>query len=229
MCGRFTMRVPPNTLSTLFNVSIADNLTPRYNIAPTQPITCVRQQAGTPGRELVLLRWGLVPSWTRPKEVRVGGIINAKAETVATKPAFRESFRQRRCLVPADAFYEWEQGRKKRPWAFQMKDGRPFAFAGLWDRWESAGLQLETVAILTTTTNEVLRPVHDRMPVILPPKDYSAWLDQDLQDTATLQQLLRPYPAAEMQGFPVGSWVNNAQHEGARCLEPATDEQPLLF
>jgi len=224
------MRVPVHTVTTLFQVHAPADLQPRYNIAPSQPIAVVRQPAESAQRELVMLRWGLIPSWVKGED-RLHGTINAQSETAATKPSFRNSFRRRRCLVPADAFYEWKtSGKKKHPFAFCMTDRRPFAFAGIWDRWESAeGVQLETVALLTTSANELVRPLHERMPVILQPEDYASWLDPHLQDAARVQAFLRAYPADEMMSYPVSDWVNNARNEGERCLREVRDEQPTLF
>jgi putative SOS response-associated peptidase YedK len=164
MCGRFTQRQPAARLRKEFRVGEAPGVEARYNIAPTQDILGVRQ---TPdGREMTLLKWGLVPSWA--KDTSVGGkLINARSETVAEKPSFREAFKQRRCIIPADGFYEWQRTEgRKQPFFFHMRDDRPFGFAGLWERWEGEGGQvINSCAILTTEANEVLRPVHDRMPV----------------------------------------------------------------
>ena len=205
MCGRFTLRTPHFQLLEQFQAVID----PRFNIAPTQSVPVVRVIAQK--RELVPLRFGLTTSQ--------GQLINARSETVATKPTFRESFRKRRCLIPADGFYEWQRvGKKKQPFFIRMKDHSGFAFAGIW--------QDEGFAILTTQANELVAPLHDRMPVILEPADYDRWLD-----TATpLDQLpqLDPYPADRMESVPVSPRVNNVQHDDASCLEPTKPTQ-LLF
>jgi putative SOS response-associated peptidase YedK len=223
MCGRFTLSTPADRLAKFFRLDSFPELLPRYNVAPSQPIPVVRLH---PGRELALLRWGLVPSWAKDPKA---GVANARSETVAEKPTFRGAFRERRCLVPADGFYEWKPaGKHKQPFAIRMRDGEPFAFAGLWEEWVSPdGEVLQTTAVLTTDANAVVRPVHDRMPVIVPPEGFDAWLDP-ATDASLLRDLLRPYPAETMTAFPVSTWVSNPKHEGPRCLEPA-EEQPGLF
>ncbi len=166
------------------------------------------------------MRWGLIPSWVR--DLAMGrSLINARGETVAEKPAFQTPFRQRRCLVPADGYYEWKrEGAGKQPYHIRLNDDRPFAFAGLWDRWnDGKGKIIESCAILTTTSNERLAPIHDRMPVILPPVAYEPWLDPGLQDATRLVAFLTPYPADAMIATPVGSRVNDPRVDDARCLE----------
>jgi putative SOS response-associated peptidase YedK len=198
-----------------FDLAGPPELFPRYNVAPTQPVLAVRV-AGV-GREAVMLRWGLVPSWA--KDLKQAPI-NARAETAADKPTFRHALRKRRCLIPADGFYEWValEGRKQ-PYCFRPGDGRPFAFAGLWERWEGPQGPVESCAILTTEANDLVRPVHDRMPVILPERHWRAWLDTDLQDAATVAPLLRPYPAEAMRAVSVhGPRVTSVQ----RDIEPRT-------
>ncbi|HYT88298.1 MAG TPA: SOS response-associated peptidase, partial [Gemmataceae bacterium] len=167
-----------------------------------------------------LLRWGLIPNWA--DEPALGhGLINARAETVADKPAFRAAFRQRRCLIAADGFYEWQKlERRKQPYYFRLRDGQPFAFAGLWEHWERDDEAVETCTILTTTANELVRPLHERMPVILAPRDFDLWLDPKTPKGPALQEVLRPYPAAEMAGYPVGARVNNAKHDEPSCVLP---------
>jgi putative SOS response-associated peptidase YedK len=177
----------------------------------------VRTLAGG-GRELVTLKWGLVPAWSRDGR----GFINARADTVDTKPAFRSAFRKRRCLMAADGFYEWQQlDGRKQPWYFHLKGGDPFAFAGLWEvRSDAEGRPIETCALVTTEPNDVVRPVHDRMPVILDPAAYALWLDPSAE-TEALKNLLRPAPAEGMEGYRVGLYVNNARNEGPQCVQPA--------
>jgi putative SOS response-associated peptidase YedK len=219
MCGRFSLRASGADLAEQFGLAEAPDLPPRYNIAPTQPVAVVR--AGPGGVALALLRWGLIPRWAKGPEIG-SRLINARAEAVAEKPAFREAFRRRRCLVPADGFFEWQaRGGRKQPYHFRLRDGRPFAFAGLWESWRGEdGEALESCAILTTEANGVVGPVHGRMPVILGPADYGRWLDPRAQEPGQLRPLLRPYPAEEMAACPVGPWVNDPRHEGPRCLEP---------
>jgi len=228
MCGRFLL-TRPSQVPTLFQVPDNSTLFPRYNIAPTQPVAVVRAAAEGGERECVLLRWGLIPSWAAG--ARAGqGLLNACSETAAEKPSFRAAFRSRRCLVPADGFYEWQRGqRRSQPYAVRLKDERPFAVAGLWERWLAPdGRPLETVALLTTAANELFRPIHPRMPVILPAEHYQAWLDPELSNVGRLPPLL-PYPAEEMTLLPLSGWVNDARHEGPQCLERRSESQPLLF
>jgi putative SOS response-associated peptidase YedK len=194
---------------------------PRYNIAPTQTVAAVRAPANLDQRELAYLRWGLIPSWA--DDPAIGNrLINARAETAPDKPAFRSAFRHRRCLVLADGFYEWQKlGSKKQPFYFRLRDGKPFALAGLWEHWEGGDKLLETCTLLTTQANNVLRPVHERMPVILPPDAYERWLDPAVQKPDQLTPLLRPYPAEAMAGYPVNPTVNNPRNDNPRCIEPA--------
>src|SRR5437667_6400831 len=184
MCGRYTLRVSPAELAEIFGVLQAIEWSPRYNIAPTQMVAAVR--AGqTSGRELALLRWGLIPSWADNPKIG-SSLINARADTVATKPAFRTALKKRRCLIPADGFYEWQAipGQKtKQPFLIGVRDAPVFAFAGLWEHWTAPdGQPLETCTIITTDANELMQPVHNRMPVILDPSDYEHWLDRSRQD-----------------------------------------------
>lgn len=221
MCGRFTLITPAETLVEQFQLFEAPTLSPRYNIAPTQPVAAVRQSPGNGGRELVLLRWGLVPSWA--KDPGIGArMINARSETVAQKPAFRAAFRRRRCLVLADGFYEWQRlERGKQPFYVRLHDGRPFAFAGLWEHWEGPDeTMLDSCTVLTTEPNDLLRPVHNRMPVILEPKYYDLWLDPGVQEAELLQPLLRLYPSEGMLAYPVSTWVNSPGNDGPQCIEP---------
>jgi putative SOS response-associated peptidase YedK len=174
---------------------------------------------GPPVRQLAMLQWGLIPSWAA--DPRIGfRCINARAETVATKPAFRAAFRKRRCLIPTTGFYEWQKkGKGKQPFLFRMRDRQPFAFAALWDRW-AKGDGREMCAILTTKANDLVRPLHDRMPVILPLAFHDDWLEPPQDAAEWLQAALRPYPAQEMEAVPVSTWVNNARHEGPKCIQP---------
>jgi putative SOS response-associated peptidase YedK len=215
MCGRFAQRTSPRELARTFGVAVPE-VKARYNIAPTQEVLAVRQQAEA--RAAVMLRWGLIPAWARDPAIGQK-LINARSETVSEKPSFREAFKARRCLVPADGFYEWRrEGARKQPYYFQLRDGRPFAFAGLWECWRGAdGEPVETCAILTTEANEVLRPVHDRMPVILAPEDYDLWLARRVGNASDVRLLLRPYPAALMTSHPVGRRMNDVRHDDEGC------------
>jgi putative SOS response-associated peptidase YedK len=223
MCGRFSLGATIK-VAQLFDLPDWPDMPPRYNIAPSQDVPAVIQNRETASRELRPMRWGLVPFWA--KDPKVGNrLINARAETLATKPAFRESLRERRCLIPADGFYEWEQqGRRKQPWYIRMQDGRPFAFAGLWDRWRPADgeRRLETCTIVTAASNDLVGRIHDRMPVILPPAAYGLWLDPNTHDVAPLQALLRPYPADDMVAFPIGTRVNNPANDTPDIIAPLT-------
>jgi putative SOS response-associated peptidase YedK len=220
MCGRFNLRVNPALLAEIFQLTREPDIHPRYNIAPTQQVAVVRR--ADVGRELSMLRWGLVPSWA--KDVKIGNsLINARAETVATKPAFRAAFKARRCLIPATGFYEWKKtGKAKQPFHIEMKDGQPFAFAGLWEFWKGDGEPIESCTIITGEPNEVARGIHDRMPVILPEEEYDRWLDLKAPADA-LQELFVPYPAAEMHGAPISTRVNSPRYDGPECLEQLAD------
>jgi putative SOS response-associated peptidase YedK len=204
---------------------------PSYNVAPQSVQPVVRTNRATGAREFALLRWGLVPFWA--KDPKFGySTINARAEEAAAKPAFRDALKKRRCLVPADAFYEWQRidPKNKKPFAFAMKSGEPYAFAGLWDRWQGKENEtLETFTILTTDPNELMEPVHNRMPVIVEPKDYERWLDPETKDRPPVD-LLRPYPAERMRSWPVDQRVGNVRNNDAALLEPAAPEaQELPF
>jgi putative SOS response-associated peptidase YedK len=218
MCGRFTQRQPASRIAQEFQVDEVPPIEARYNIAPTQTVLSIHQAAD--GREAKLLKWGLIPSWT--KDPSIGAkLINARSETVAEKPSFREAFKKRRCLIPADGFYEWQRtGGRKQPYFFRMLDDRPFGFAGLWERWKGQdGEVVESCAILTTEANELLQPVHDRMPVILRAEDYELWLDEDVRQQDFRRELLRPFPASEMTAYPVSTLVNSTRNHGMELIE----------
>lgn len=225
MCGRYTIHVPTRALMALFDLPEVPDLLPRYNVAPSQEVPVVRQSGET--RELTLLRWGLIPFWSQDPK-KGPSPINARAESAPEKPAFRAAFRHRRCLLPADGFYEWQKvGTHKQPVLFRMKDEGPFAFAGLWDRWEGPeGRVIESCTLLTTEPNELVASVHDRMPVILPPEAYARWLDPQAHDPARLQPLLRPYPAAEMSATRVSSRVNSPRADDAGLIAPEAPSEP---
>ncbi len=224
MCGRFTLLdfEPAQLLMQVLDVKVSAPLASRYNIAPTQMVAAVRESAAGTGRELGMFRWGLIPRCA--KDPSIGDrMINARAETAAEKPAFRDAFRHRRCLIPASGFYEWKkEARRKQPYYICSRDGSPLAFAGLWERWEGEGSDaIESCVILTTASNELLKPIHDRMPVILPPDTFALWLDPALQDPGAITGLLRRYPPEAMVAFPVRTLVNNPAVDDPRCIEPA--------
>lgn len=220
MCGRIGFTRPKQVQPGFFGLDALPDLHPRYNIAPSQSIAAIRQ--GNQGRELVYLKWGLIPSWAKdPKDAFKS--INARAETVATKPSFRAAFKQRRCLILADCFYEWrkDQDGGKQPYCIRLPDAGPIPMAGLWEHWESdEGEILESGAIITTTANEQMQQVHDRMPVILSPSAFGTWLDPQNKDTAALATLLVPF-TGRLHLFPVSRMVNNPRNDDPRCLEPA--------
>jgi putative SOS response-associated peptidase YedK len=221
MCGRFTLRAPASVLAEQFALFEVPPFTPRFNIAPSQPVPVVRlaPEQLDPRRELVWLRWGLIPSWAKDRTIG-NRMINARAETVAEKPAFRAALRRRRCLVAADGFYEWQRtGKRKQPYFIRLRDDRPFAFAGLWESWEGPDcVQIESCTLLTTEPNELMRPIHNRMPVILLAQHYQQWLDTTVQEPEQLLPLFRPYPAGEMTAEPVSTFVNSPANEGPECI-----------
>lgn len=220
MCGRFTLRTPAERVKREFQLKEAPSIEARFNIAPTQGVLAIRQLSD--GSEAATLKWGLIPSWA--KDASIGAkLINARSETASEKPSFREAFKRRRCIIPADGFYEWQRtGGRKQPFYFHLKDESLFGFAGLWDRWRSPdGEVLETCSILTTEANAVLSKVHDRMPVILDPQAYDLWLDEDVRKQDLRKELLRPFPASEMTCYPVSTAINNPRHQGAALTHPA--------
>ncbi len=222
MCGRFALFSPEEILAAMFGVE-GDRFPPAsYNIAPSRDVAAVRAAPeGAARRELALLRWGLIPSWA--KDPAMGDrMINARAETASAKPAFRSAFRRRRCLLPADGFYEWQKaGTRKQPYFVRMADGKPFALGGLWERWDGPDGPIASCTILTTDVNALLAPIHDRMPVIVAAADFERWLDPGRQDPADLMPLARPYPADAMVAFPVRTLVNSPATDDPRCIEPA--------
>ena len=224
MCGRYTLTCTPEVLAEAFRLEAAPDHQPRYNVAPSQAVVCVREALPARIREAITMRWGLIPSWAGDPAMGMK-LINARSETVAEKPSFRKSFRERRCLVPADGYYEWKrEGSRKQPYHIRLNSERPFAFAGLWDRWTGAdGKTIESCAIVTTTPNERLTSIHDRMPVILPPLAYEPWLDPGLRDAVHLVPFLTSYPADEMIAVPVSRLVNDPRVDDARCLEALGD------
>ena len=225
MCGRFVISKFPDDIAQWFGTAgPVPNSRPRYNVAPTDQVPVVRFNPETKQRTLDTLRWGLVPYWA--KDVKIGAsMINAKSESVAEKPAFREAFQSRRCLVPADAFYEWKKldAKTKQPYAIVMKDRSLFGFAGLWERWKdkASGEIVRSFTIVTTEPNEVCAPIHDRMPVIVDPANYGRWLGEEPVDPMRLLMTLKPYQAERMECYPVGTAVGNVKNDEPGLLEPA--------
>jgi putative SOS response-associated peptidase YedK len=219
MCGRYTLTTPVERLAEEFGFDASSvELPPNYNVAPTQQVAAVLEEGGE--RHLELLRWGLIPSWADDPSIG-SRMINARSETAPEKPSFRRAFRERRCLIPADGFYEWRRTNgAKQPYYIRMKEGRPFAFAGLWESWNDGGPEIRSCTILTTGPNDLLAEIHDRMPVILPAGSYDAWLDPEA-GRDELYGLLAPYPEDEMEAYPVSRFVNSPQNNDPRCIEPA--------
>ena len=228
MCGRFSLSKSDQDVADLFRVRDVPALRSRYNIAPSQPVAAVLVAQGASERQLRHLAWGLVPSWA--DDPAIGDrMINARSETAATKPAFRAAFKHRRCLVPADGFYEWRKaGWRKQPHFISLEDRALFAFAGLWEHWESAdGSEVDSFAILTTEPNALCAKIHNRMPVILPSDAYDSWLDPDNQDAAAVSAMLGPFPAEQMTAYAVSSHVNDPRHDDPRCMEPLNEDGML--
>ena len=218
MCGRFYLDVPPEDLKQHFDLTIISALTPRYNIAPSQEIAAIlsAQQA----RKLTRLHWGLIPFWARDKKIGYR-TINARAETVDSKPAFRAAFKYRRCLIPASGFFEWKPENGKRPYCIRSVKQPLIAFAGLHEHWDdNKGNSIDSCTILVTQANARIQPIHERMPVILKPADYSAWLDPGNQDTAKLKSLLVPWPEADTLVYPISRRINNPRNDDPQCVEP---------
>jgi putative SOS response-associated peptidase YedK len=282
MCGRFTLRTAASAIAEQFELLGVPEFGARFNIAPSQPVPVIRMQSESPqgdggraaesvdehekrcrrsssvplatSRELVWLRWGLVPSWAKDPAIS-NRLINARAESAAEKPAFRAAMRRRRCLIVADGFYEWRQGggagrrggeegdspifaetkigtvpRAKQPYLIRLRGDRPFAFAGLWEAWEASDhTALETCTILTTAANDLVRPIHDRMPVILRASGYTTWLDPAIDDPRQLMPLLAPYASDEMEAQPVGDFVNSPTHDSPQCVEPMLQKGNMIL
>lgn len=222
MCGRYRLSRRKEVLAEHFNAEFdSADWAPRYNIAPTQSVPVVRQHPKEPVRQLSLMRWGLIPSWAKEPSIATT-TINAKSETAAIKPAFCDPLKFRRCLIPADGFYEWRKtGTSKQPYCFEVKDGAVFSFAGLWDGWKDpSGTWVKTCSILTTIANAVTSAVHDRMPVILDPDSYDLWLDPAMTDVQVISELLKPYNAALMRHYPVSSRLNHVGNDDLDCTRP---------
>lgn len=224
MCGRYVVLAPPRELEEVFGVAVPEDVQPRWNIAPTQGVGIVRLEAG--GRRWVTVSWGLVPAWARAFRP---GPINARIESVAEKPTFRDAFLRRRCLVPASAWYEWTQeGRVRQPWLMEPDDGRPVAFAGIWEAWGEGPARRETVAFLTTEATGRPAEVHHRMPVLLGPGSWEAWLDPGMADPAVALALACRSPGTAITPRRVGRMVNRASAEGPECVtEPGEEGEQL--
>jgi putative SOS response-associated peptidase YedK len=236
MCGRYTLTTPKEILKEAFDLSDMHSLVelkgPRFNIAPTQNVAVIANRPKEKGRQVEFFRWGLVPSWMNgAKDLKIGAsLINARAETVAEKPSFRAAYKKRRCLVLADAFYEWKKAPEaeggKIPTLIRMKSREPFAFAGLWETWHApadsaSGALLHSCTILTTSPNRLLEKIHDRMPVILPRAQYARWLDPEERKDDELRDLIASYPAAEMETYSVSKLVNSPRNDVPECMNPA--------
>jgi putative SOS response-associated peptidase YedK len=221
MCGRFTLHTPEPLVRELFGIQNSGplGLKPRYNIAPSQTVPIVRNAES--GREMVMTRWGLIPHWSKEPKTKYS-TINARIETVAEKPTYRTPFKHQRCLIPADGFYEWKvvDGRKV-PHHIRMRDGGPFALAGLWDRWEGNGEHLESCSIIVMPANGAMKPLHERMPAIIDPVDYDRWMDPNLTDKTEIMRCLDSAPSSALITYPISPWVNSPKHDDERCIEAA--------
>jgi putative SOS response-associated peptidase YedK len=219
MCGRFYLKSPPAEVAATFNVDVRDNFPSRYNIAPTQPIAVIFNNERRK-RAYGLMRWGFIPEWQKKPEVKP--LINARSETVHEKPTFRNAFKRRRCLVPADGFYEWKtEGRAKQPYCVRRADESLYAFAGVWETAvDPGGGEIDTVAILTTAAGADLRSLHRREPVVVPPVAYTHWLESDERDAKQVDDLLRPGPGGTWEVFPVSRDVGNHRNDGPDLIEP---------
>ena len=219
MCGRYRLSRRKQLVEEYFDSAPWDeDWSPRYNIAPTQRVPVIRQNPKEPVRQLSLMKWGLVPSWAKDAS-GAAGMINARSETAGTKPAFRDALKSRRCLIPADGFYEWKKdGKTKQPYCFEVNNGGLFAFAGIWDRWKDpSGGWIKTCSILTTTPNAVTSAVHDRMPAILDPDHYDLWLDPGMNDADAASELLKPSDAWMMRCYPVSTRINHVANDDEGC------------
>lgn len=224
MCGRYRLTAKERYIRDHFGLDDDPAWTPRWNIAPTQPIPTIRQHRSETKRTFGLMRWGLVPHWAKEPSIALK-TINAMSETAAEKPAFRDAMRWRRCLIPADGFYEWLKigRREKQPYNMGMIDDALFAFAGLWERWRSpAGEEVQTCTILTTEPNVLVAPIHDRMPVILRPEDYELWLDPGVVNPNRVSDCLQPFDARLMKKYPVSARVNRSENDGPECGQEIT-------
>lgn len=221
MCGRFTMTLDPAQLREAFpGLFVPDEYFPRFNIAPSQPVAVI---PNTGEYKLFFYKWGLIPSWAKDPSVGYR-MINARAETLSEKPTFRTIFKRRRCLILVDGFFEWKSDpsiKSKQPYYIHLQSKKVFAFAGLWDIWfHPDGSEIRTCTIITTSPNELITPIHNRMPVILPDEEYHIWLDDKEQDPGKLAPLLKPYPSVEMSAYPVSRTVNSPNVDSLECIKP---------
>jgi putative SOS response-associated peptidase YedK len=233
MCGRYRLSRRKQIIEEHFDAVFGEeDWIPRYNVAPTQPVPVIRQNPKEPIRVLSLMRWGLIPSWAKDSSVATS-MINARSETASTKPAFRDAMKSRRCLIPADGFYECVRtGKAKQPYCFEVNEGELFAFAGIWDRWKDpSGYWIKTCSILTTTPNAVTSTVHDRMPVILYQDAYDLWLDPAMNDVSAASELLKPLDARLMRCYPVSTRINHVGNDDEACSRPVelAQNQQTLF
>ncbi len=227
MCNRYRLTYAKPYLAERFEASGEIEDHPRYNIAPTQQVLTVRKEQDEKVRQLTTMRWGLIPSWAKDRSIGTQ-TLNARSETVTTKPAFRDSILRKRCLIPADGFYEWRKmGSVKQPYCFEVGEGDVFALAGLWDEWKSPeGQIIESCTILTTTPNSLVGDIHDRMPVIVPPDKYGLWLDPDVNDFEAIRDILKPHDANVMRRYPVSRKLNDSKIDDAGSASPVTLETP---
>jgi len=220
MCGRFVLKDNIKTLSKNFDFDQDDDVLfePKYNITPGQNAPIIIKEET---RKCAIMRWGLVPSWSNDPLIGFQ-MINARSETVAQKPSFKNSLRKRRCIVPSNGFYEWKKldNKTKTPYYIKMKNNKPFGFAGLWDTWNKDGANLTTFTIITTSPNELIKPIHDRMPVILKKEDEDLWLNPDIQNSDKILHLLKPFSSDDMETYEISTYVNNPRNEGEKCIVP---------
>ena len=222
MCGRFTLHTSATKIEEAFHLpdNSALELKPRYNITPSQDVPIIRDTDA--GCEMVMARWGLIPSWSKESKSKYS-TINARIESVAEKPTYRTAFKRQRCLIPADGFYEWKVvNGNKVPHHIRMRDRSIFAFAGLWDRWEGEDESIESCTIIVMPSNEVMRPIHERMPAIIAPAHYDLWLDPRITDKQEILQHLSSAPSSQLTAYPVSTWVNSPRNNDERCMQPAT-------
>ena len=221
MCGRFSLHSPESRIREAFNLEHTEplGLNPRYNITPSQYIPIIRDSETC--REMIMAQWGLVPHWSKEPKAKYS-TINARIESVAEKPTYRTPFKQRRCLIPADGFYEWKAiNSNKIPHHIRMKDGSVFAFAGLWDHWEGEGQSLDSCTIIVMPSSAAMKPIHERMPAIIAPAEYDWWLDSRITDKQEIEQYLTSALSSHLTTFPVSTWVNVPKHDDERCILPA--------
>ncbi|PCH58896.1 MAG: hypothetical protein COC14_00255 [Burkholderiaceae bacterium] len=220
MCGRFTLQSPEAQIRKTFHLPSGDKLglCPRYNIAPSQDVSIIRDSEKGP--KLVLAKWGLIPHWSKESKTKYS-TINARIETVAEKPTYRTPFKSKRCLIPADGFYEWKLvNGHKIPHYIHMRKGEVFALAGIWDRWEGEEETLDSFSIIVMPSNEIMKPIHERMPAIIAPAHYDLWLDQRMTEKDEIMGYLNSAPSSSLKFYPISPWVNSPQHDDERCILP---------